>query len=84
MAQKVVGYVKLQIPAAKATMAYGILEKHNTAADMENLKYVQLPASVKTIAENAFAGCNIFEAVAPAGSVAEEYCRTHGIPVTNS
>ena len=47
---------------------------------------VSIPASVKSIGENAFSGCNKsrLTIVAPYGSVAEQYAIEHGIQYSNS
>lgn len=52
-------------------------------ADMKNLLYVELPASLEYIAPDAFSGSDAVEFVVPAGSYAEAYCLENGLPVVS-
>jgi len=52
-------------------------------ADMKNLLYVELPASLEYIAPDAFDGSDVVEFVVPAGSYAEAYCLENGLPVVS-
>ncbi len=44
-----------------------------------SIQYIYIPAGVKTIEEDAFAGCGSLVCLAPAGSYAAEWCAAHGI-----
>ena len=50
-------------------------------ADCTQLVRVVLPASVRSIDENAFAGSSLVTFECPSGSYAESYANAHGIPV---
>ena len=53
-------------------------------ADCAKLRQVKIPASVTTIADNAFEGCGAgLVIVAPKGSMAESFAQAHGITVTS-
>ena len=53
-------------------------------ADCAKLRQVKIPASVTTIADNAFEGCGEgLVIVAPKGSMAESFAQAHGITVTS-
>ena len=43
------------------------------------IRYIYIPASVKTIGEDAFTGCRNLTCLTPAGSYAAEWCASHGI-----
>ena len=49
-------------------------------ADCGNLLFINIPASVKEIADNAFEGCENLQIFCTDGSIGEEYARYHGIP----
>ena len=54
--------------------------------NQKDLYQIVIPSSVKTIAEDAFYGCNQdkLTIVTPYGSAAEKYAREHGIHVTDT
>ena len=53
-------------------------------ADCAKLRQVKIPASVTTIADNAFEGCGAgLVIVAPKGSMAESFAQAHGTTVTS-
>lgn len=51
-------------------------------ADCLNLNEIRIPASVHTIAENAFERCPRLCIIAPSSSLAADFARRHGIPTT--
>ena len=44
------------------------------------LRQVILPATVESISENAFSGCDYVQIICPAGSKAAQYAQENGIP----
>lgn len=50
-------------------------------ANTKNLVKIRIPASVTTIAANAFEGSGVLTIETTAGSIAEQYARNHQIPV---
>lgn len=52
-------------------------------ADCPNLREIRIPASVTSIADDAFAGCQDLIIMCPYESTAWQYGSDHGIPVNN-
>jgi len=69
-----------EAPAARVLLQDGVKEIGSRAfADCHNLRQIYLPASVQSIAEDAFSGVSNLTLFGPAGSAAEAYALHHGL-----
>lgn len=53
-------------------------------AECTNLKKIMIPSSTSVIAEDAFTGCDSLTIYTPEGSFADEFAKTHNIPVVHT